>query len=129
MLQSQLGLLIVELRAVGLTTAPFAQTEVEILVLMLNEQDTSHFCNVYSNVPVDAFQKINLPTNRNAQNPKENLKSEGESPCSVSHCFAGCKVGKAEDSASSGCIPYQWDHKPSKLGWFPPQWFNTPLLT
>lgn len=56
--QSQLGLLIVEMQAVGLTPAPFAQTEVEMLVLMLNEQDTSHSCSVYTNVPVDAFQNI-----------------------------------------------------------------------
>jgi len=56
---------------------------VEILLSTLNEKDTSQSCDSHPSIPVDAFQKRNLPTKRNSQNPKENLRSEGESLFSV----------------------------------------------
>lgn len=113
----------------GPTPAPFAQMEVEILLSVLNEQDTSHFCDSHPTAPADAFQK-KKPTYK-----KKLSESQGKPqiwrrvPVQYPSALPGCQAGRAEGSASSGCIPYQRERKAGKLDWFPPQWPNTPLLT
>lgn len=59
--------------------SPLAQLEVEILLLMPNEQDSSQICCSHPAAVIGAFQNSSLHTKRHFQRPKENPRLEGES--------------------------------------------------
>lgn len=65
--------------------------EVEILLSMLKEQDTSHFCDSHPTAPVDAFQKEKPTYAFCTQNPNEDLKSEAKSLFSIWLLFWGAR--------------------------------------
>lgn len=113
----------------GPTLAPFAQTEVEILLSMLNEQDKSHFCDAHPNTPVDSLQDKKPTYKKKLPECQGKSQTWGRVPVRYPTALLGWQAGQTEGSASSGCVPYRRQHKPSKLDRFPPQWPNTPLLT